>query len=85
MKKSVSYRIQQALIFIIHILLLWWIYWLLQNTGRLSTTHALYHFMGVAIYGALLIRGCAAWAKHHHEKELEQLQKEQEINEYHED
>lgn len=68
--KSVFYRIQQALIFIIHIVLLYWIYWLLQNTGNLSTTEVLSHFTGIGIYGALLIRGCAAWAKHHHLKEI---------------
>ena len=77
MKKSLFYRFQQALIFVIHILLLWWIYWLLQNTGRLPTDHVLYHFTGIGIYGALLIRGCAAWAKYHHLKELKLQEKEE--------
>ena len=76
MKKSVPYRIQQVIIFIVHILLLWWIYWLLQNTGALTQTHVLLHFTGIATYGAVLIRSCAAWAKYHHEKE--QAQKEDE-------
>ncbi|OIQ19842.1 MAG: hypothetical protein BM556_04990 [Bacteriovorax sp. MedPE-SWde] len=68
--KSLGYRAQQVIIFIIHILLLWWIYWLLQNTGNLTTEKVFIHFTGIGIYGALLIRGCAAWAKHHHLKEI---------------
>lgn len=69
-KKSLSYRMQQVFIFVIHIILLYWIYWLLQNTGNLSTEKVLLHFTGIGTYGALLIRGCAAWAKYHHEKEM---------------
>jgi sugar phosphate permease len=68
--KSLGYRIQQFLIFVIHIVLLWWIYWLLQNTGNMTTNTVFIHFTGIGIYGALLIRGCAAWAKHHHLKEI---------------
>lgn len=33
-------------------------------------TEVFYHFIGMSIMGALLIRGCAAWAKWHHQKEL---------------
>lgn len=74
--KSLSYRIQQVVIFVIHILLLWWIYWLLQNTGNLTTEKVLLHFTGIGTYGALLIRGCAAWAKYHHLKDIEKYEKE---------
>lgn len=69
-EKTIFYRFQQVLIFVIHIVLLYWIYWLLKNTGALSTTEVLSHFTGIGIYGGLLIRGCAAWAKYHHLKEI---------------
>jgi len=68
--KSLFYRIQQVVIFVIHIILLGWIYWLLQNTGNMTTEYVFAHFTGIGIYGALLIRGCAAWAKYHHLKEI---------------
>ncbi len=74
--KTLFYRIQQVLIFVIHIVLLAWIYWLLQNTGNLSTEKVLIHFTGIGTYGALLIRGCAAWAKYHHLKEINQQRNE---------
>lgn len=68
--KPLSYKIQFVVIFIIHIVLLYWIYWLLQNTGILSTTAVMLHFTGIALYGAALIRGCAYWAKWHHLNDL---------------
>jgi sugar phosphate permease len=68
MKRSLGYKIQATFIFVIHIVLLYWIYWLLQNTGAMTTEKVMLHFTGIGIYGALLIRGCAAWAKYHHEK-----------------
>ena len=74
MKKSLFYRFQQVVIFVIHILLLWWIYWLLQNTGNLTTDMVLIHFTGIGTYGALLIYGCAKWAKYYHLKELRELE-----------
>lgn len=79
--KSFSYKIQFVVIFIIHIALLYWIYWLLQNTGVLSTMKVMLHFTGIAIYGASLIRGCAYWAKWHHLNDIkkhEDAQKKEE-------
>ncbi|AYF45515.1 MULTISPECIES: hypothetical protein [unclassified Halobacteriovorax] len=75
--KPLSYKLQFVVIFIIHIALLYWIYWLLQNTGALSTMKVMAHFTGIAIYGALLIRGCAAWAKWHHLNDIKKLQDKQ--------
>ena len=64
-----TYRLQQILIFLLHIVLLYWIYFALQNSGSMTTKEVLYHFLGMAVYGALLIRGCAAWGKYLYEKE----------------
>ncbi|MFG1494674.1 hypothetical protein ABMA75_13985 [Halobacteriovorax sp. ZH4_bin.1] len=75
--KSISYKIQFVVIFIIHIALLYWIYWLLQNTGVLSTVSVMLHFTGIALYGALLIRGCAAWAKWHHLNDIKKYEEAQ--------
>jgi hypothetical protein len=63
-----NYRAQQVLIFLLHLVLLYWIYFLLGQAGTLSTKEVLYHFLGASIFGSLLIRGCAAWGKHHHLK-----------------
>ena len=75
--KPISYKIQFVVIFVIHIALLYWIYWLLKSTGILSTTAVMLHFTGIALYGALLIRGCAYWAKWHH---LNDIKKHEDSN-----
>lgn len=62
------YKFQQLLIFIIHILLLYWILHLLSHAGELDTKAVILHFSGIGLYGALLIRGTAYWAKWHHLK-----------------
>jgi hypothetical protein len=64
----ISYRAQQVFIFVLHLVLLYWIYFILNQAGTLSTKEVLYHFLGASIFGSLLIRGCAAWGKHHHLK-----------------
>jgi len=35
----------------------------------MTTKVVLFHFLGMSIYGALLIRGCAAWGKYLYRKE----------------
>ena len=35
----------------------------------MTTDIVLYHFLGMAIYGAILIRGCTAWGKYLYSKE----------------
>lgn len=35
-------------------------------------TEVVYHFIGMSIMGALLIRGSAYWARHHYIKEIKQ-------------
>jgi apolipoprotein N-acyltransferase len=69
-KENFSYRLQQLAIFIIHLILLKWMYYTLAEGGTMDVTEVLIHFTGMGIYGALLIRGCAAWARHHHLKSL---------------
>jgi len=64
-----SYRIQQLIILILHLVLLYWIYYVLNNSGSMTTDIVLYHFLWMAIYGAILIRGCAAWGKYLYSKE----------------
>lgn len=66
------YRLQQFIIFVLHIILLKWMHYALTETGVMTTKVVLLHFTGMSIYGAALIRGCAAWAKYHYERELQQ-------------
>jgi len=69
-KYNLYYRIQQLIIFILHLILLKWMYFTLSNAGALTTSEVLYHFIGMSIMGAALIRGTAYWAKHHYIKEI---------------
>jgi|GEM_PF-492943 len=69
-KYNLWYRFQQLIILVLHLILLKWMYYVLSNSGAFTMTEVLYHFIGMSIMGALLIRGCAAWAKWHHQKEL---------------
>jgi hypothetical protein len=68
-KYNIYYRGQQIIIFILHLILLKWMYFTLSNAGALSTTEVFYHFIGMSIMGGVLIRGTAFWAKHHYIKE----------------
>ena len=69
-KDNSWYRLQQLIIFVLHLVLLKWMYFTLSNSGRLSMTEVFYHFIGMSIMGALLIRGSAWWARHHYIKEI---------------
>lgn len=69
-KENIGYRFQQLVILVLHLILLSWMYYTLANSGRLSTTTVFYHFIGMSIMGATLIRGSAYWANHHYVKEL---------------
>lgn len=68
-KKSLSYRLQQLIIFVLHFVLLGWMLYTLKNAGALSFTAVMLHFLGMSLMGAALIRGTAAWAKWHTERE----------------
>ena len=71
-KEKRFYRLQQLFIGIIHLALLYWILFTLREAGRMPLMHVMYHFIGMSIYGALLIRGTAFWAKRHHLSQLRQ-------------
>lgn len=73
----IFYRFQQALILILHLLLLWWMVYVLQNTGSMEMMEVIYHFLGMSALGAGLIYGCAQWAKYHHQKEIRQKEDSQ--------
>lgn len=68
-KVKVLYRLEQALIVVAHLLLLWWIMFVLQDGSTMSTRLMLSHFVGIGVYGAALIRGCAYIAQKRFEKE----------------
>ncbi|MDA8792349.1 hypothetical protein N9N67_03835 [Bacteriovoracaceae bacterium] len=57
-KKSVV-RITHTLIFILHIGLLGWIFYVLKNGGNFSIEKSLTHFLGMSLFGGLLITGSA--------------------------
>lgn len=44
-------------------------YFTLTHSGGMTTLEVFYHFTGMSIMGALLIRGSAYWARHHYLKE----------------
>ena len=56
-------RFQQLVIIVLHLALLRWMLFVLSEAGVLTTGQVLGHFLGMAVYGAALIRGCAAWGK----------------------
>lgn len=68
-KNNWFYRVQQLVIFLLHLVLLYWMYFALSESGHLSTTEVTLHFLGMSVFGASLIVGCAKWAKYHHLKE----------------
>lgn len=61
--KRVTYRFEQCLIVLAHLLLLWWILYALNTMGPLPVEQVLLHFLGMAIYGTFLIRGTAYWSQ----------------------
>lgn len=75
-RENLFYRLQQFAIFILHLILLKWMFYSLSETGSMPTTTVMMHFFGMSVYGALLIVGCAKWAKWHHEQELKELSDE---------
>jgi hypothetical protein len=69
-KDNIWYRIQQLIIFVLHLILLKWMYFTLTKSGILTMTEVFYHFIGMSIMGAVLIRGSAYWARYHYLKEI---------------
>ena len=69
-KDNIWYRLQQLIIFVLHLILLRWMFYILSNSGRMPMSEVFYHFIGMSVMGALLIRGSAYWARHHYIKEI---------------
>lgn len=67
--KHLFYRAQQLFIILAHLLLLKWMLVTLSEAGHWSMTQVVGHFAGMALYGALLIRGTALWAQYHYSRE----------------
>ena len=67
-----GYRFQQLIILLAHLLLLRWMIYTLSEAGLMTTQKVLLHFTGMAIYGGLLIRGTALWAKWRYQREQRQ-------------
>ncbi len=66
---SLGFSIPQfVLIFILHLLLLGWIFYVLSHSGSMKTSLVFYHFLGISLSGALLIRVCAWIAFKRYEK-----------------
>ncbi len=70
---------QQLIIVVLHLILLKWIYFVLTNSGALAISEVFYHFIGISIMGAVLIRGCAYWGRYHYLKELKKDQGDNEL------
>ena len=58
-KNNLKKRSVQLIIFLAHLVLLKWILYTLSEGGVLPFKTLLYHFIGMSVYGALLIRICA--------------------------
>jgi len=71
-KENIGQRITQFIILVAHLVLLFWIIFTLYEGGILPFKTLLLHFLGISIYGALLIRICAYLYKRQYLKELEQ-------------
>ncbi|HXH75960.1 MAG TPA: hypothetical protein VNJ08_13395 [Bacteriovoracaceae bacterium] len=69
-RENYPQRITQAVIFLAHLILLKWILYTLSEGGVLPFYTVLFHFLGISVYGALLIRTCAYIYKRQYEKEL---------------
>jgi sugar phosphate permease len=76
--ENIKYRLQQLLILVLHLILLKWMYYTLAELGTEKTSIVLTHYIGMSIYGAVLIRGCAAWGKYRHHLDLEKEKKQKE-------
>jgi apolipoprotein N-acyltransferase len=65
----------QLFILLAHLFLLKWILYTLSEGGVLPFQTLLYHFLGISLFGALLIRFCAFIYKRQYLKELKDGQK----------
>jgi apolipoprotein N-acyltransferase len=79
-KENIGQRITQFIILVAHLILLKWILYTLYEGGVLPFATLLYHFLGISVYGALLIRTCAYIYKRQYLKELEKSGREPKLD-----
>jgi apolipoprotein N-acyltransferase len=70
-KENLNHRLMQLFILLAHLFLLNWIIYTLYEGGILPFKTLMYHFIGISVYGGLLIRFCAWFYKRKYLKELE--------------
>ena len=78
LKGTKSQKLQWAIIFIAHIILLYWIIHALSHSGEMTTLEAVLHFAGIGSYGALLITISAWLGRRNYRLELESEEKSRE-------
>lgn len=71
-KENIFYYGQKALIILAHLGLLFWIGFVLMESGAMSLGPVLGHFAGLSLYGGGLIWFTAKWDRHNH---LEKIRK----------
>lgn len=79
-KESFNQRMTQLAILVAHLVLLKWILYTLYEGGVLPFKTLMYHFLGISIYGGLLIRTCAYIYKRQYLKELEKNGREPKLD-----
>jgi apolipoprotein N-acyltransferase len=79
-RENLGHRSTQFFILIAHIVLLKWILFTLYEGGVLPFKALLFHFIGISIFGATLIRTCAYIYKRQYLKELEKSGREPELD-----
>jgi hypothetical protein len=67
--KKIVYRSEQVLIVVAHLILLKWIFYCLYEGGTMEVSKLMLHFTGMAIFGAVLIRGTAYLVQRRYMKE----------------
>lgn len=55
--------LEKILITLAHFALLYWIFYVLYESGTIEVKTMMFHFLGMAAFGAFLIRG-TAWIVH---------------------
>lgn len=79
-KETLNQRLLQFVILVAHIVLLKWILYTLYEGGVLPFKTLMFHFLGISVYGALLIRTCAYIYKRQYLKELERSGREPKLD-----
>ncbi len=61
---KIGISIFYVLVFVAHIVLLYWILFVLKDAGLMKFTEVMLHFVGLAIFGSSLIIGTALGTKY---------------------